>query len=147
MPEPVFANLRSRVRNSIAFVTRRGVTAYAQEAAHRITNDWFDRYLHIDTRGRVLLCDLGINQADAYDSVGIGYRAFFSAVKRIPLPESGVTFLDYGTGKGRAVCAAAALSFRRIIGLRVIGRAVGHRARQRERHEASPDAPGRSGAR
>jgi predicted RNA methylase len=40
-------------------------------------------------------------------------------LRRVPVDKSRSTFLDFGAGKGRAVCAAATFPFQRIIGVEI----------------------------
>ena len=54
--------------------------------------------------------------ADAMDSTALGYGALFSVIRSLPIDYPSSVFLDYGAGKGRAVCVAATQPFRRVVG-------------------------------
>jgi len=107
----------SRLRNAAQFLARKGFRHFVRESIHQLANRYYERRLGVDTDTRVQLADLGISNPDSRDSMPISYYAFYSALKLIPLPPSACTFLDYGAGKGRAVCAAATLPFRKIVGV------------------------------
>lgn len=107
----------SRLRNGIAFLTRHGVRTFARELCHQLVNRYHERRLGVDTAGRVELKNIGVDQRDSRDCMPIGYGALFAALKRIPLAKSEVTFIDFGVGKGRAVCAAATFPFKQILGV------------------------------
>jgi SAM-dependent methyltransferase len=107
----------SRLRNAGAFFVQHGITGFTRELWHQSVNCYHEFRLGIDTTGRVELKTIGVRQQDARDSMPIGYGALFAALKRIPLPKSDVTFLDFGVGKGRAICAAATLPFKQIVGV------------------------------
>lgn len=107
----------SRSRNALAFLVRHGTAGFVQELWYQSVNRYHEFRLGIDTAGRVELKTIGVRQQDARDSMPIGYRALFRTLKRIPLAKSDVTFLDFGVGKGRAVCAAATFPFKQIVGI------------------------------
>jgi len=110
-------NVMSVLINYLAFVRRHGVKCTAEEMAYRLINRWHDWRLGIRTIGRIQLSDIGINHQDSRDSMPIGYHAFLSILKRVPVDTTRTTFVDFGVGKGRAVCAAATFAFKRIIGV------------------------------
>jgi len=111
------SRVTSLPRKLAAFIRNHGPRAAVQETVHRAVNWWHERRLGVDTMGRFELADIGIVRDDLRDSMPIGYHAFLSVLKRIPLEPSRTTFMDYGVGKGRAVCAAATFPFRRIVGI------------------------------
>lgn len=63
----------------------------------------------------------GLNVASENKHLGVEYtptrvRAFKKLMERLNLPD-GRVFVDFGCGKGRVLCAAAAYPFRRIVGV------------------------------
>lgn len=109
--------LKNRAASAISFARRYGAGRLGQELFYRLVNGYYDRRLGIRTTSSVRLSDLGIVSAESIDSSPLGYPAFFSILKRVPLDRSTSVFLDYGAGKGRVVCAASTSPFRRVIGV------------------------------
>jgi 16S rRNA G966 N2-methylase RsmD len=109
--------LVAKAHHAAVFITRRGVIPFARELCHRLVNYYHERRLQINTANRIMLASIGIDNPDSREYTPIGYAAFYAALKRVPLDKSKSTLLDYGVGKGRAVCLAATFSFRRIIGV------------------------------
>lgn len=106
-----------RLRNGLTLLARQGIAGFAHELWYQCVNRYYDTRLGIDTAGRVELKNIGVRRQDARDCMPIGYAALLSTLKRIPLPTAEVTFLDFGVGKGRAVCSAATFPFKRVIGI------------------------------
>ena len=111
-----------KTRNTIAFERRFGVLGFLQELCERVTDRYYERRIGVETTGTVKVKDLGFANSDFREYNPIGYRELYSALARVPLDKSQSTFLDYGSGKGRAVIIAATLPFRRIIGIEISDR-------------------------
>lgn len=111
-----------KTRNTLAFVRSFGVLGFLQELRHRVTNHYYERRIGVETAGTVQLRDLGFANSEFRQYEPMGYREIYSALERIPVDKSRSTFLDYGSGKGRAVIAAATLPFRRVIGIEISDR-------------------------
>jgi predicted RNA methylase len=104
-------------RNALAFAREFGVRRFAQEAQYRLVNRFHERRLGIETSGMVELASLGVQNQDSIEYTPIGYAALYCALKRIPLPASEISFLDYGCGKGRTLAVAGTFPFRKIMGV------------------------------
>src|SRR5262249_47553697 len=111
-----------KTRNTIAFIRGHGVLSFLRELRYRVTNHYYERSLGVETAGTVKIEDLGFANSEFVDYAPIGYREIYSALERIPLEKSMSTFLDYGSGKGRAIIVAATLPFRRVIGIEISDR-------------------------
>lgn len=66
--------------------------------------------------------ELGFEDGDAHEYVPMGYTAIASALKCVPIPEQDVSFIDYGSGMGRAVAVAASFAFKRVRGVELSDR-------------------------
>jgi len=108
-----------KLRNSAAFIKAMGLKRFGREIYHRLVNDYYERRLRIQTANNILLSDIGLRKLDSRDYLPIGYSAFFSMLRRVPLVEINSTLLDFGAGQGRVVCAAATFPFQRIIGVEI----------------------------
>ena len=107
----------STMRRSFNYVQHHGLRRFGREVLHRMVERWYEHGLGIDTMGTVPLSDIGIARSDRRDSTPMSYAALFSMFRKIEGDKSDMTFLDYGTGKGRALCAAATFPFKRIMGV------------------------------
>lgn len=87
------------------------LTLYAKA---RLSEEVYERRFGIKTRGRISLESLGIDDPDAVWYAPISYAAFFRAMKHVPT--SGA-FVDFGSGLGRTLIAAASFPFNRITGV------------------------------
>jgi len=84
----------------------------------------FDRQYGVDTDGRfggwTYLSDLDIpseNWIDGIDYLAIEPTRFKYALASLDIAFEGCTFIDFGSGKGRALLLASELPFKRILGL------------------------------
>lgn len=72
----------------------------------------------VRTRDRVYLDDLGLAAADRVWHVPSDWLAVRGAISRLGVTRNDV-FVDYGSGLGRVVLAAASFPFRRVIGVEI----------------------------
>ena len=84
-------------------------------------DEWFDRTHHVHTLGDVALRDAGIADCDRADSelyVPARPANIRAALQAAPIHDaSRYTFVDFGSGKGRALFVAAEMPFRRVVGV------------------------------
>jgi SAM-dependent methyltransferase len=86
----------------------------------RLIGDRADRRYGTDTSGTVELADLRIESDHVTDGVRyepITRRYFRRMLRTVDLPYDRFTFVDLGSGKGRALLLAAEYPFRRIVGV------------------------------
>lgn len=82
--------------------------------------DQYDAQFGVDTGGCIPLSHLDIRQSSwvhgvRYEPIGAGL--FREALGQVPLRPEGATFVDLGSGKGRAVLLAAELPYKRVVGV------------------------------
>ena len=81
----------------------------------------FDRTYGVDTAGESPLTAVGVplEKAGRGNSIyrGVWPRIFHEALRETRLPFEQFTFVDYGSGKGKALMLASAYPFRRIVGV------------------------------
>lgn len=84
-------------------------------------NQAFDQRFGTDTAGEVALQEAGVSAAAAKAGNGVYrplWRSEFEAALRLaPGPYDDFTFVDIGSGKGKAMLLASDLPFRRIVGI------------------------------
>lgn len=121
-------SIARRLRRSIR---RSGWRGTAREAVHAFTQRGrrkeaarrelaFDRRYGVETAGIVRLDDLAFRSASKVHGTryeAITPEAFQGLLERVDLGAGDLTFIDLGSGKGRAVLLAALYPFRRIVGV------------------------------
>jgi SAM-dependent methyltransferase len=86
---------------------------------HLFYTEYCERKFGVSTCGYIEPRDLGINNPDSIAHSPLGYEYIFWGLRSIPFPAGQVVFLDYGSGKGRVLAAAAALPFRKVMGVEI----------------------------
>jgi SAM-dependent methyltransferase len=111
-----------------------------EQLRHRFYTWYWERKFGVSTAGFMEPQELGIDNPDSMAYSALGYEYIFWALPTIPFPPSEVVFLDYGSGKGRVLAAAAALPFRKVMGVEVSERLAGiarhNLARMKQRRAA-----------
>ena len=106
-----------------SFPSRLFALSESQSAWRRAKRDVdrrFDAGLGVDTGGITAVRHLTVpahRRACAVDHIAIDPGEFERAISALPIDLSPFTFVDFGSGKGRAVLLAAALPFRRVVGV------------------------------
>lgn len=107
----------AKVRAGAEFIRRFGPVRFGRELVYQFVNRFHEHRLGVRTSKTIRLTDIGIVSVDAMDSTPLGYGALFSVIRGLPIDYPSSVFLDYGAGKGRAVCVAATQPFRRVVGV------------------------------
>lgn len=109
-----------RVRDKAwVFLREFGAKRFVLELDYRFINNYHDRRLGIETSGMVRLAELGIDREDSVEYTPIGYSAIHHALKRIPISATNISFLDFGSGKGRVIAVAATHPYRKVLGVEI----------------------------
>jgi hypothetical protein len=96
--------------------------AFARTLEHeRVLAREFDQQHGVDTAGEPPLTEVGVTPEQAERGNGL-YRGIWSSTFHLALRSTGVpfaqrTFVDYGSGKGKALMLASEYPFRRIVGI------------------------------
>ena len=106
-------------RRSFTYLRTHGLTQTIRYAGHRISERRNERRLRIQTGGRVLLWDLGINNGLCKHYVPTEYRVLKDVLNTIRIRKNKDVFLDYGSGKGRVVVVAGTRPFQSVIGIEI----------------------------
>jgi hypothetical protein len=114
---PGIIPLAQRFRSSLR---RRGLLATLRSCVLEIEELRFDRKYGVDTMGSLHLDDLTIRSANA--KYGISYQCTKIATFRemftgLQIPFEEFVFVDFGSGKGRAMLLASDLPFKKIVGI------------------------------
>jgi len=86
-------------------------------------DNYFDRVYRVDTRGTVIKNDFGISGGNVDYSKS--YQAvlpqpFVETMEQFPIDFRKFIFVDFGSGKGRAVLLASEFPFKKIIGVELV---------------------------
>lgn len=96
----------------------RGTRDWPRFVIHALLERYYEYRLGIESAEFVKLTDLGINNPSYVNHSPTKYQAFFRIMNSIDIDEHDV-FMDYGSGMGRAVIAAATYPLRRAIGVEI----------------------------
>jgi len=80
----------------------------------------FDKQFGVDTAGCIHPTNLNINSPNQLYGVSYGGsdpKYFRKAIEALPIDYSRFVFIDFGSGKGRAILMAADFPFKRIVGV------------------------------
>ena len=80
----------------------------------------FDQCFGVDTGGRIHPTELTLNHPNQVHAVSYGAsdpRDFKSAITSLPIDYPNFVFVDFGSGKGRAILLASEFPFKRIVGV------------------------------
>jgi SAM-dependent methyltransferase len=131
MMTPPTRNPAYLVRRLRRALRRHGPAGSAREAIHLVTRRTrrreamrrelaFDRAHGVDTAGIVRLDELAFESESKVHGTryeAITPEAFHDVIARVDLDDGELTFVDLGSGKGRAVLLASLYPFRRIVGV------------------------------
>jgi len=107
------------VKRILKALREHGVRHASRVVAVRITDLWRERQLGIQATGLVPIETLIQNWTDCHDYFPTAFSSFREAMREVELHPGEDVFLDYGSGKGRALIMAAQYPFRRIIGVEI----------------------------
>ncbi|WP_375766092.1 hypothetical protein NR798_30900 [Archangium gephyra] len=108
--------------NAVAWHVVPSRRAFARSLEHeRVLAQEFDQTYGVETAGESPLTAVGVPPEKAGRGNGL-YRGIWSgvfhdALRETQLPLERFTFVDYGSGKGKALMLASAYPFRRIVGV------------------------------
>jgi len=98
----------------------RTIKEYPSNHRRKRLDLFFDRKFGTNTAGRVELDDLHIesnNKEFGFRYQGVLPDIFREMMSKLPIKYENFVFIDFGSGKGRALLLAAEYPFRRIIGI------------------------------
>jgi predicted RNA methylase len=117
-------NLKSTVVDIKASLKNRGIAATLKrcimEPVYVVQDRTFDRRFGVSTATECALDDLDIDDANRADSnpyQPVRPHAFRRIMRRLDINYQEFTFIDFGSGKGRAVLLASEFPFKKVIGV------------------------------
>lgn len=130
-------------KNVILYIQKYGIDGFVRELLYRATTFYYEWRLGVNTCGYIETEKLGFANAEFHAYATVGHKAIFAMLEKIPLNKSESTFIDYGSGKGRAVVVAATFPFKRVIGIELSAAlteaAKNNVKKMRHKHAASID--------
>ena len=92
-----------------AALREHGLHRLMREALHRATEACCEKWLRVQTAGKIHVAELGHSNGEWHEYAPMGYLAIVSALCKIPIPLRSISFLDIGSGKARPVIVASAM--------------------------------------
>jgi hypothetical protein len=116
------AEVRRLVADAAYWRMHPRVRAWKAELPHQEEiDDAFDARFGVDTAGEVPLSEVGISGADVHRGHGryrpVWTSVFHEAIRQLPIAFERFRFIDYGSGKGKALLLASDYPFEEIIGI------------------------------
>jgi SAM-dependent methyltransferase len=84
-----------------------------------IWTEYYERKFGVSTSGFIQARELGSDNPDSMDHSPLNYDYIYWGLRSIPFPVNDAVFLDYGSGKGRVLVAAAGMPFRKVMGVEI----------------------------
>ena len=132
------------IQKAIRKLRQGGLGEVVRYFPHWIVERYHERRLGINTAGYLSLKDTGLegstDPSGAYEPAP--YRSIFRALDLIEIKPGHDVFLDYGSGKGRAVVAAATYPFKKVIGVELsenLNAVARENLKRAKRHFRSPE--------
>lgn len=104
-----------RIKAAASMVVHEGLRRAVTHALDRLSEERYERRFDVRTGGRIYLETTGISNPDSAEYAPASYGGFFKAMRHVP--EKIGAFVDYGSGLGRILVAAATFPFSRITGI------------------------------
>ncbi len=104
-----------RIKAAATMIGQEGLRRAVTHALDRLSEERYERRFEVRTAGRVCLEITGISNPDSVEYAPASYAGFFKAIRHVP--EKSGAFVDYGSGLGRILVAAATFPFSRITGI------------------------------
>lgn len=98
---------------------KEGLTGLFRYIMHWIYEKYHEKRLGIRTAGFMHTDDLNITDKDCNHYEPCSYASIFNVLKKLKIDPQRDVFIDYGSGKGRAVIVAATFPFKRVIGVEI----------------------------
>jgi SAM-dependent methyltransferase len=109
--------IMKKIINTLEFIHNYGIYGFTRESYHRLIDNYYEKYFNVNTAGMISKEDLGITHDESGPYTTLHYKHIFNMLTTLPVDKGKSTILDYGCGKGRAIVAAAAYKYQKIIGV------------------------------
>ena len=106
-----------KIASAAALLREKGPTAFTKETLYQASDFLSEKWLGVSTAGSHTKTELGIDDPDSREYSTIWYAAVYRLLRSLPAVVPNSTFVDFGSGKGRAVVVAATFPFKRVIGV------------------------------
>jgi Methyltransferase domain len=104
-----------RIKTAATMVRHEGLRRTVAYALDRFVEERYERGFEVRTGGLIRRETSGISNPESADYAPASYGGFFKAMRHVP--EKTGAFVDYGSGLGRILVAAATFPFHRITGI------------------------------
>lgn len=108
------------VRSGLVRLVRDGPRKAVGHAIYRVTEQWYERRLNIDSTAVIELSEFGLHDHRLLECRPTDYRTIRRAFRALPIRPAIDVLLDVGAGTGRVLVMAGTFPFRRIIGVELV---------------------------
>lgn len=112
------ASVRANIKVFGLWTTLREIVSYLAEP--NVRDDGFDQVHHVDTAASVYAHEAGLRGKSAISASHYHpapSRLIAHALRDLPIRREDYVFVDFGSGKGRALLVAASSGFKRVVGV------------------------------
>jgi len=106
-----------KIASAAALLREKGPAAFTKETLYQASDFLSEKWLGVSTSGSHTKTELGVDDPDSREYSTIWYAAVYRLLRSLPTDFPNSTFVDFGSGKGRAVAVAATFPFKRVIGV------------------------------
>jgi len=107
------------MRSFVTQFRQQGLRAMLRAMTDRCFVRWFEWRFGIRSESVIELKELGLENQFYRPYVPTDYRSFLKVLDALPIKPGEDSFLDFGSGLGRAVILAATRPFRRVVGVEI----------------------------
>jgi SAM-dependent methyltransferase len=106
-----------KIKRALFFIKTWGFHTFVMECIDRITDRYYEMYFNIETTGYITTEQLKSENLEWGGYGAVYYRYMINTLGKLQVDIPSSTFLDYGSGKGRALAYAASCNYKKIIGV------------------------------
>lgn len=108
------------LQSLVVLAQREGWRVVFQSLRHRLNERFYEWWFRVETYQEVQADELGFTSAENHWYAATDYHSLFKVLATLRPDSTHDVFVDYGSGKGRALIIAAAPGrFRRVIGVEI----------------------------
>jgi hypothetical protein len=99
-----------KIIKTLKFIHRNGIDGFIRECYYRLSNNYYEKYFDVNTKGFVSAEDLGYDHESLHYS-SLNYLHIFAMLNKLPVDKNISTLLDYGCGTD------ASYQYKKLIGV------------------------------
>lgn len=113
-------DMNTRVVSGLRYAQRYGIQKTFDYARYRLSEIWFEHRFDVSTSRVVELSEFGIGDKSLREYRPLAYLTIRQVMGLLPASQKNGTFIDFGSGMGRVLIAAANGGFKDVIGIELV---------------------------